>query len=126
MFVAFLITPLFIGVGEQIGVFFYDNATSGILLSTAAWIIIPLCLTNISSSILNAVGLELKSFKNYILGAIIMLVCIWFLPKYVGINSLIWAMGCCFTTSAILNIRMLKKQVCPSLKIGKYFIKNIQ
>lgn len=123
MFVAFLITPLFIGVGEQIGVFFYDNATSGILLSTAAWIIIPLCLTNISSSILNAVGLELKSFKNYILGAIIMLVCIWFLPKYVGINSLIWAMGGCFTTSAILNIRMLKKQVCPSLKIGKYFIK---
>ena len=123
MFVAFLIAPIFMGVGEQIGVFFYDNATSGILLSASAWIIIPLCLTNISSSILNAVGLELKSFKNYILGAIIMLLCIWFLPKYVGINALIWAMGGCFATSAILNIRMIKKQVCPSLKISKYFFK---
>ncbi len=123
MFVAFLIAPIFMGVGEQIGIFFYDNATSGILLSASAWVIIPLCLTNISSSILNAVGLELKSFKNYILGAIIMLLCIWFLPKYVGINALIYAMGGCFTTSAILNIRMIKKQVCPNLKIAKFFMK---
>ena len=70
-------------------------------------------------------GLELKSFKNYILGAIIMLACIWFLPKYVGINALIWAMGGCFTTSSLLNIRMIKKQVCPSFKISKYFLKFI-
>lgn len=123
MFIAFLIAPIFMGLGELIGVFFYDNTTSGVLLSSASWVIIPLCLTNISSSILNAVGLELKSFKNYILGAIIMLLCIWFLPKYIGINALIYAMGGCFTTSAILNINMIKKRVCPSLKIGKYFAK---
>ncbi len=125
LFVAFLVAPIFMGVGELIGIFFFDNATSGILLSASAWTIIPLCLTNISSSILNAMGLELKSFKNYILGAIIMLACIWFLPKYVGINALIWAMGGCFTTSSLLNIRMIKKQVCPSFKISKYFLKFI-
>lgn len=121
LFVAFFIVPLFIGTGENVGIFFYDNAQSGILLAQSAWVIIPMCLTNITSSILNAVGLELKSFKNYIVGAILMLLCIWFLPKFVGINALIWAMGSCFTMSALLNYRMLKKQVCPSLKIGKYF-----
>lgn len=122
LFIAFFIVPLFMGAGENIGIFFFDNAQSGILLTNSAWVIIPLCLTNISSSILNSVGLEVKSFKNYIIGGIVMLACIWFLPKYVGINALIWAMGGCFTISAILNIRMIKKQVCPSLKLKKYFI----
>ncbi|MBO5884427.1 MAG: polysaccharide biosynthesis C-terminal domain-containing protein, partial [Clostridia bacterium] len=122
LFISFFIVPLFMGAGENIGIFFFDNAQSGILLTNSAWVIIPLCLTNISSSILNSVGLEVKSFKHYIIGGIVMLVCIWVLPKYVGINALIWAMGGCFTISAILNIKMIKKQVCPTLKIKKYFI----
>ena len=50
-----------------------------------------------------------------------MLACIWFLPKYIGINALIWAMGSCFTCSAILNIKMIKKHICPNLKMKKYF-----
>ncbi|MBQ3493879.1 MAG: oligosaccharide flippase family protein, partial [Clostridia bacterium] len=116
-----LLVPLYIGVGENVGLFFFDNAQSGILLSSSAWVMIPMCLTNISSSILNAVGLEIKSCKNYIWGAIIMLACLWFLPKYIGINALIWAMGLCFTISAVLNIRMIKKQVCPEIKFGKKF-----
>ena len=122
LFIAFFIVPIFMGAGENIGSFFFDNSYSGILLSSSAWIIIPMCLTNISSSILNAVGLEIKSFKNYIIGSILMLLCIWFLPKYVGINALTYAMGTCFTISSILNIRMIKKQVCPSLKLKKYFL----
>ncbi len=121
LFVAFFIVPIFMGAGENIGSFFFDNSYSGILLSSSAWIIIPMCITNISSSILNAVGLEIKSFKNYIIGSIMMLLCIWFLPKYVGINALTYAMGTCFTMSSILNIRMIKKQVCPSIKLKKYF-----
>ena len=121
LFVAFFMVPLFMGAGQNLGVFFFDNAQSGILLSEASWIIIPMCLTNISSSILNAVGYEIKSFKNYIVGVILMLLCIWFLPKYIGINALIWAMGSCFTISAILNIKMIKKYITKDLKIAKYF-----
>ena len=121
LFVAFFMVPLFMGAGQNLGVFFFDNAQSGILLSQASWIIIPMCLTNISSSILNAVGYEIKSFKNYIVGVILMLLCIWFLPKYIGINALIWAMGSCFTVSSILNIKMIKKYIAKDLKISKYF-----
>lgn len=121
LFISCLFVPLYIGTGENIGLFFFDNIQSGALLSSAAWIMIPMCLTNITSSILNAVGLEIKSCKNYIIGAILMLVCIWFLPKYVGINSLVWAMGLCFSVSAILNLRMIKQKVCPDIKYGKKF-----
>ncbi len=122
LFVSFLIVPIFVGAGENFGIFFFDNAQSGTLLSQAAWIIIPLCLTNITSSILNAMGYELKSFKNYIVGAILMLACIWFLPKYIGINSLIWAMGLCFLTSSILNLIMIQKYVCK-INLKKFTFK---
>ena len=122
IFISCLFVPLYIGAGEYIGLFFFDNAQSGLLLSSSAWIMIPMCLTNISSSILNAVGLEIKSCKNYIIGAILMLACIWFLPKYIGINALVWAMGLCFTTSAILNLKMIKNKVCPDINHGKKFI----
>lgn len=122
LFISCLLVPLYIGTGENVGLFFFDNAQSGILLSSAAWVMIPMCITNITSSILNSVGLEIKSCKNYIIGAILMLACIWFLPKYIGINALIWAMGLCFSASSILNLRMIKKQVCPNVKYGKKFI----
>lgn len=122
MFTAFFIVPLFMGAGQKIGMFFFDNAQCGILLEKSAWVIIPICLTNISSSILNAVGLEIKSFKNYIVGGILMLIGIWFLPKYVGIDALTYSMGICFTISSILNLRMIKKNVCQNLKIKKHFI----
>ena len=117
MFTAFFIVPLFMGAGQKIGMFFFDNAQCGILLEKSAWVIIPICLTNISSSILNAVGLEIKSFKNYIVGGILMLIGIWFLPKYVGIDALTYSMGICFTISSILNLRMIKKNVCQNLKM---------
>lgn len=121
LFVAFLLVSLFCGAGQKIGIFFFDNAQCGILLEKSAWVIVPLCLTNISSSILNAVGLEIKSFRNYIVGGIFMLVGIWVLPIYVGIDSLIYSMGICFTFSAILNIRMIQKKVCKVVSIKKYF-----
>lgn len=122
LFIAFFIIPLFCGVGQKIGIFFFDNAECGILLEKSAWVIVPLCLTNISSSILNAVGLEIKSFRNYICGGIFMLVGIWVLPIYIGIDALIYSMGICFTCSAILNLRMIRKKVCKDIHIKKYFL----
>ena len=122
LFVAFFMLPIFVGAGENLGIFFFDNIHSGVLLSKSAWVIIPMCLTNITSSILNAVGLELKSFRNYILGAILMLLCVWFLPQYIGIEALIWALGTCFLSSGLLNLLMIKKHVCK-INLKKYCIK---
>jgi hypothetical protein len=47
--------------------------------------------------------------KNYILGAIVMILSIWFLPKLIGIQSLIWGFGLCFIITSLLNIKMIKK-----------------
>lgn len=117
IFISCLFIPLYIGAGEYIGSFFYDNTMSGSLLASGAWIMLPMGLVNISSSLLNALGLEMKSLKNYILGAILMLLSLWFLPKFVGVKALIYAMGLCTLTASVLNIIMLNKHCGGKIKI---------
>lgn len=116
LFINFLIIPLFIGAGENIGLFFFSNEMSGVLLSSAAWMILPLSLTNITSSILNALGMELKSFFNYLIGSVFLFLGLWFLPQFIGIKALIIAMGTCVTVATILNIWMIKRKI--KLKFG--------
>ncbi|MBR4407510.1 MAG: oligosaccharide flippase family protein [Clostridia bacterium] len=118
LFISCFFVPLYMGAGENIGLFFFDNAESGQMLVFSAWIMIPLGITSITSSILNALGYEVKSMKNYIVGAILMLLSIWFLPAYIGIYSVVVGMGACMTLASILNIRMINKVISPKIKIG--------
>lgn len=120
IFISVWFIPLYMGAGEIIGLFFYDNSLSGILLEQSAWVMLPLGLTNITSSLLNSLGYEVKSMKNYVLGAILLILSIWILPKFVGINSLIFGFGSLFTITSILNIRMLKNIVGEKLNISKF------
>ena len=110
MFIAFLLIPIFIGAGENIGTFFFGNVTSGALLSSAAWITLPMALTNITSSILNALGLEVKSFINYLIGSVFLFISIWFLPQLMGIKALIVGMGICVSITSVLNLLMIKRK----------------
>jgi stage V sporulation protein B len=121
--ISFLVVPLFIALGEYIGVFFYDNALSGSLLSLSAWIMVPMGITNITSAILNSVGLEVKSFINYFIGSIGMIVAVWILPSIMGINAFAWGMGVCTTITSILNSVMIKKKLGIKINILKPLVK---
>lgn len=109
LFICFCFVPMFIGSGEQIGSLLFNNATSGYLLAKASFIMVPMGINSITQSILNSVDLEFKSFKNYVFGSILMIICILTLPKYLGINALIVGTGISITLSSILNIRMISK-----------------
>lgn len=120
IFISILFIPLYIGAGEIVGMFFYKEAQSGIMLQQASWVMLPLGLTNITSSLLNSLGYEVKSMRNYILGAIVLFVSIWFLPKVIGINALIFGFGICFIITALLNLKMIKKILRIELGLKKY------
>ena len=122
IFVSVLFIPLYFGAGIYIGEFFYNNAQSGAMLASSSWVLLPLGLTNISSSLLNSLGYEIKSMRNYILGAIILVLSIWFLPKLIGINALIWAFGGCFIITCILNLKMISKIIKCKLNLTKQII----
>lgn len=119
LFVSALFIPFYIGCGEQIGLFLFDNASSGIYLSRAAWVMIPLGLSNITSSILNAYNLEVKSFINNIVGGVLLFLFVIFGSGLMGVDALIFGFGACMTATTCLNLVMLKRHTCTSFGLTK-------
>lgn len=118
LLVSFVVAPIFLSVGDKIGVFLFDNVLSGTLLQFSAWMMIPMGLTNISSAILNSVGYEVKSFVNFVVGDIFMFLALFFLPQFIGINALIVGMGSSYVVTGFLNFVMLKKKLKIKVSIA--------
>ena len=114
-----LFIPFYVGLGAEIGKLIFDNELSGIFLSKAAWIMIPLGLSNITSSILNAFNLEVKSFINNILGGVVLLVFVICCSSFMQANALIWGFGLCMTLTTTLNIIKIAKHTKIKFNILK-------
>ncbi len=125
LFISALFVPIFLAMGELMGIFLYDNIMSGTLLQSSSWVLVPLGLTNISSALLNSLGLEKKSFINFAIGSVFMFVALWFLPALLGINAFVWGMGINYLVSAVLNIRLLKKKAKIELKLFKTLVQYL-
>ena len=63
-FICMLFIPLYLAVGNLIGVVLYNNQFSGLLLQLSAVCVLPITLCNLTGSILNALNLEVKSKKK--------------------------------------------------------------
>lgn len=119
LFISAMVVPLFAGAGEEIGQFLYGNSLSGLILASSAWIMLPMGLNNITSSLLNSLGYEIRSCINYFIGALVMFLAMWFLPIICGINALFWGMGLCMCVTSALNFFMLKRKTKISLNLFK-------
>lgn len=109
LIIGFLFIPSFLMLGPQIGSFLFASKEAGVYVSHAAFLMIPMGLSHLSSSLLNAIGLENRSLYNYIIGSILLFSSIFFLPPIIGIYALLVGMGLMFTITSILNLSMLKK-----------------
>ncbi len=127
IFLSLLFVPLYISVGDLIGVVLYDNLMSGLLLQISAICILPITLCNLSGSILNAFNLEVKSFVNYLLGSIVLFAGLIILTPLIGITSVSVSFFLSMTTITMLNMRKIKK-IVPDLNLNlfklllKYFL----
>ncbi len=110
LFISFLLFPGFLALGEPIGEIIFASKRAGYYISRASIIMIPSGLSQITSSMLNAVGLEIKSMKNYIVGALFLIFCIYFLPKYMGTDALILGMFGLSVLPSVLNLCMMKNR----------------
>lgn len=120
-----ILLPLYISIGEPICEFIFNNTKSGTYLKCAAIVMVPMGISQITSSILNAIGLELKSLKNYALSSSLLILSIVFLPKYLGTHSLIIGYALMSVSSSIMNIIMLKKRELASFEFVKILFKLI-
>lgn len=125
LIISCLFVPVFLGMGEHLGIFLYDNIMSGTLLQSASWVLIPLGLTNITSALLNSLGLEQKSFINFVAGSVVMFIALWFLPPLLGVNALVWGMGLNYLVISILNIILIKKKAKVNIKFTQMILKMI-
>jgi len=110
LIISFMLVPAFLALGSPIGQLVFNNERAGTYISAGSVLMITMGITQITSSILNAIGLEIKALKNYCIGAISLLLCIWFLPKYLGAMSLVIAMLSLSLISGVLGLSMLKKR----------------
>lgn len=117
--ISIVLVPIFSGLGYEIGVVLFNSEMAGQLLEISAWIMLPLGLSNLSTSMLNAIGLEVKGFVNYLFGTIVLIICLFALPKFIGINSIIVGMGLCMAVSAMLNISLLSKKLNIKFQLFK-------
>ena len=117
--ISILFVPFYVGAGSEICVFLYDNALAGVYLSRSAIIMLPLGLSNITSSILNALNLEVRSFVHNIIGGASLILCIVCLSGIMGVDALILGFGLCMSITTILNVIMIKKHTKMSFELTK-------
>lgn len=116
IYLSLIFVPLYISVGDLIGVVLYDNLMSGVMLQLSAICILPITLCNLTGSILNALNLEVKSFINYILGSLVLFAGLIILTPLIKINSISVSFFLSMTTITLLNMRKIKKTI-PSLNL---------
>lgn len=110
LILSFIFVPSFMALGTPIAEIVFKNTRAGTYLTYGSVLMITMGITQITSSILNAIGLEIKALKNYCIGALSLLFCIYFLPRYIGAMSLVIAMLSLSLISGILSLSMLKKR----------------
>ena len=108
--VAALFVPAFWALGKPIGKFVYDNVDAGRFLSHSAWLLIPVSVENIASSMLNSLDLEKRGFLNYMLGSAVLFIILAAFCKNFSIDVLTFGLGASLTTSSILDLLCIKKR----------------
>jgi O-antigen/teichoic acid export membrane protein len=105
----FLFIPLFVPLGSGICTFVFGNISAGTYLSISSWIMIPMGIAQITTSVLNAMNQEQKTFIYYIISSVILILLCTILPNYFGVRAMLIANGISTTILSVLNIIKIKK-----------------
>ncbi len=124
IFIAALLIPMLSVLGDEIGEFLYSNRLSGEIVQNCSFILLPMCITMITTTILNSMNCERKTLLFYLLGAAVMLTSILTLTHFIGVYSYLIGLAASFLISGVLNLRLLKK-LCPGIKFLKYTLHAI-
>ena len=111
LFISMIFIPVYLSIGDLIGIVLYNNIMSGVLLQLAAVCVLPITLCNLTGSILNALNLEIKSFVNYIIGSVVLFASIIIFTPLIGINSVVVSFFLSMGSISLLNLMRIKKHI---------------
>lgn len=124
VFIATLLMPILFVLGKAISEFLYENELCGEIVTASAFIMLPMCITMITNTVLNSMNCEKRTLIYFCIGAVLMLASVAILTKYLGVYSYIVGFGLAQILTAALNLKTLKK-MCPGVNYLKYTLRSI-
>ncbi len=125
VFIACLIIPSFIALGKDLGILLFSNENAGIYVSRACIIMFPMSITLITTSMLNSLNLEKKTLFYYLIGASVLLLCIYFLPRFIGVYSLVLGLLLSYVITSVFNLNLLKKTCKKPPRVIAFLIASL-
>lgn len=113
--------PIFIVCGEEIGIIIFNSHECGKYLTASSFLMLFMGLSNITTSILNSIGLENKTLIYFIIGSVFMLLSVWVLPNFIGIYSLLVGFIFVYGLTTLFNFILIGK----NCKIKPNYLKYI-
>lgn len=110
---------IYLPFGKHLGIIFFGDEHAGEFISYCAPMLFPMALGQVTTPMLNSLGLEKRTFSNYILGAVVMIPAVLFLPKYVGVYAVAIGMGVSHIITAVLNSVTIFKKLGGQIGTGK-------
>lgn len=111
--ISFAISSLFFivyfSIGEELCLFLFNDARAGVFLSFASGMVLLLSLCQLTTTSLNSIGKEKVCFVINIIGLALLIACLYFLPKYIGILALAVGHTVLYFTTFLLNSIVLNK-----------------
>ena len=122
--IALTIIPVLFALGQSVGEVLFGESLSGEIVKNCCFILLPMCLSMITNTILNSMNREKETLIYYFCGAAATLICIAALTPLIGVYSYVAGLAASFVITAALNMRLLKK-LCPGIKIAGYSARGI-
>lgn len=109
--IACLFFVVYLPLGQSLGLLLFKDKEAGKFVSYCSFMLFPIATAQATTPMLNSLGKEQNTLLNTIVGAVAMIPCVLFMPKYIGVYAMALSTGTCFLLIAILNLIVLKKEV---------------
>lgn len=125
VFISCMIIPVFLSLGKELGELLYGSENAGVYVSRACYVMLPMSVTMISTSMLNSLNAEKRTLIFYLAGAAFLIFSVYFLPKYIGVYSLVAGLAVSYVITAVLNVLHLKKRCKYPPKVFGFIILSL-
>ena len=122
--IATVLIPVIFTLGEDIGVLFYNNELSGQVIRRFSFMMLPMCISMITTTILNSMNYEVRTLVYFFAGAVVMIGVILAFTGLLGINAYMVGLTLSFIITAGLNLLLLHKN-CAGINYLGYLLKSI-
>ncbi len=105
-----LFVPIFCALGNEIGILVFKSKQCGEYLTVSSLLMVFIATSNITTSILNSMGFENRTLIYFMIGGALMLLSIWFLPKFINIYALLLGFSFVYVVTTVCNLILLNKK----------------